>query len=151
MSMDSSATKPVSPYVFTPYRMGALDSAVLYCWCFKDGNTNCSTFTRVLPSDICKPEHRFLAITDPIHLANFRAMINKSKSQSNSWGGDRDSRFVIWCFEKDSSYMLTYDSDSILIADAKRELVTPKPILAWIMSEMGLSEINCEEGGVTPQ
>lgn len=133
------------PYILKPYRISGLDSAVIYCWCFKNGQSACMTFKRVLPQELCTPSNRLLVIEGFEHLARFQNLINQSKSQSNHLDDFTDTRFVIKCFRKDSTFLLTYNNDSTLFVDEKRELICPRPILAWIMSEMNLNEIDCPD------
>lgn len=136
-------TDTAPTYVLKPYSISGLDSAVIYCWCFENGHSSCLTFKRVLPAELCKSSHRLLVMDGFVHMAGFQNLINKAKSQSNHLGDFTDTRFVIKCYRRDSTFLLTYYDDSTLLVDEKRELICPKPILAWIMSEMNLSEIDC--------
>lgn len=129
-----------------PFRINKLDSAVVYCWCFKDGQSRCMTFAAVKPGDLCDTNHYLLSITGFPHVPNLQSLLNGAKVQKNKWG-TRDARFVIQCFEKDSSFVLTYAdyNDSTLWIDGDRELKCNAPILAWIMNEMELNEIECPD------
>ncbi len=133
-----------SPEGIETYHVGEIDSAVIYCWCFENGQSRCFTWAAIKPKDLCDTSNHLLSITGFTNLSNLRTFLNNAKIQKNKWG-TRDARFVIKCFEKDSSFYLTYAdyNDSTLWIDGERELKCNMPILAWIMSEMGLREINC--------
>jgi hypothetical protein len=129
-----------------PFKVPDLDSAVVYCWCFKDGTSNCMTFAAVRPEELCDSSHRLFALNGFFHLSNLKSLLQNAEHQENKWG-TRDARFVIKCFSKDSSFLLTYAdyNDSTLWIDGKSELKCKKPILAWLMNEMGISEIDCPD------
>lgn len=139
------STLPVdSLQALKPFVIPHLDSAVIYCWCFKNGTSQCMTFAAVKPEALCDSSNRLLAISGPVHLPSFTVLLKNAQLQENKWGA-RDARFVIKCFSKDSSFLLTYADydDHTLWIDGNRELKCKRPVLAWIMNEMGLTEIDC--------
>jgi hypothetical protein len=128
------------------YHLGKIDSAVIYCWCFENGESRCFTFAAIKPKDLCDSSNRLLSITGSGHISNLQTFFNSAKTQKNKFGM-RDARFVIKCYEPDSCWYLTYAdyNDSTLVIDEDRELKFNQPVLEWIMNEMKLSEIDCPE------
>ena len=130
--------------VLKPFKIPELDSAVVYCRCFENGHSSCLTFAAVRPESLCDSSNRLLVMDGFEHIDGFEEFLKSAQLQKNKWGA-RDARFVIKCFAKDTSFVLTYADydDNTLWIDNERELKCKRPVLAWIMFLTGLKEIDC--------